>query len=149
MQDYDLVWDNCPSSQMGPANALSHCNKVDTLLDNTVIMMLPTISDILIHALDVELAERISNFTATDPLVKDAVDAMSKHTSLFPCVACKDWTFLDGALYFKGHFYILEPACQDLVCSIHCFPVGGHGRYFCTVHLVQCDYWWPGLTTFV
>jgi len=53
MQDYDLVWDNRPSSQMGPADALSRCNEVDTSLDNTAITMLPTVSDILIRALDV------------------------------------------------------------------------------------------------
>jgi len=97
----------------------------------------------------VRLAKRIANFTATDPLVKDAVDAMSKQTSLFPCVTHDKWTFLDGTLYFKGCLYVLEPAHQDLVCSLHCSPAGGHGGYFHTVHLVQHEYWWPGLTTFV
>ena len=110
MQDYDLVWDNCPGSQMGPADALSHHDVVDTLLDNTAIIMLPTVSDVLIHALDVRLAERIADFTVTDPLVKDATDAMAKHSSLFPRVACEDWTFLDSALYYKSHLCIPEPA---------------------------------------
>ena len=134
---------------MGPADALLRCDEVDTLLDNTAITMLPTVSNVLIHALDVRLAERIADFPANDPLVQDAVNAMSKHTSLFPHASCDDWTFLDGALYFKGHLYIPEPARQDLVRSLHCSPVGGHGRYFRTVHLVQRDYWWPSLTTFV
>jgi len=137
MQDYDLMWDNHPSSQMGPAGALSHRDEVDTSLNNTAITMLPTFSDVLICALDVELADKIAH---TDLLVKDTTDAMSKHTSLFPCMARKDWTFLDGALYFKGHLYIPEPACQDLVCSLHCSSAGGHGSYFCTVYLVQHDY---------
>ena len=90
MQDYDLVWDNRPGSQMGPANALSRRNEVDTSLDNTAITMLPTVFDVLICALDVQLAERIADFTATDPLVKDATDAMAKHSSLFPCAAHDD-----------------------------------------------------------
>ena len=112
--------------------------------------MLPTISDVLICALNVELADKIAHFTVIDLLVWNATDTMSKHTFLFPHMACEDWTFLDGALYFKGRLYIPEPAYQDLVCSLpHCSPVGGHGSYFHTVHLVQCDYWWPGLTTFV
>jgi len=149
MQDYDLVWDNCPGSQMGPADALSHRDEVDTLLDNTTITMLPTVSDVLVRALDVWLAEQIANFTATDLLVQDARDTMSKHTSLFPRASFDDWTFVEGSLYFKECLYVPEPACQDLVCSLHCFLVGGHGRYFRTVHLVQCNYWWPGLTTFV
>jgi len=149
MQDYDLVWDNHPGSQMGPADALSHHDKVDTSLDNTAITMLPTVSDVLIYALDVELANKITQFTATDPLVKDATNAMSRHTSLFPCAARKDWMFLDGILYFKSCLSIPEPAQQDLVCSLHCSLAGGHGKYFRTVHLVQRGYWWPGLTIFV
>ena len=60
-----------------------------------------------------------------------------------------DWTFLDGALYYKSRLYVPEPARQELVHSLHCSPVGGHGSYFRTIHLVQRDYWWPGLTTFV
>jgi len=74
---------------------------------------------------------------------------MAKHSSLFPRTARDDWTFLDGALYYRSCLYIPEPAQQDLVCSLHCSPAGGHGGYFRTIHLVQCDYWWPGLTTFV
>jgi len=149
LQDYDLVWDNRPGSQMGPADALSHRNEVDTLLDNTAVTLLPTVSDVLIRALDVRLAERIANFTVTDLLVKDATNTMAKHSSLFPHVACEDWMFLDRALYYKSCHYISEPARQDLVCSLHCSLAGGHGGYFRTVHLVQCDYWWPGLTAFV
>jgi len=149
MQDYDLVWDNHPGSQMGPANALLCRDEVDTSLDNTAITMLPTISDVLIRALEVQLAERIAEFTATDPLVKDATNAMAKHSSLFPRAAHNDWTFLDGALYYKSRLYVPELARQDLVCSLHCSPAGGHGSYFRTVYLVQRDYWWPGLTTFV
>jgi len=149
MQDYDLVWDNRPGSQMGPANALSHRNEVDTSFDNTAITMLPTVSDVLIRALDVRLAKRIANFTVTDLRVKDATNAMAKQSSLFPHTAREDWTFLDNALYYKSHLYVPAPARQDLVCSLHCSLAGGHGGYFCTVHLVQRDYWWPHLTTFV
>jgi len=83
---------------MGPANALSHCDEVDTSLNNTAVTMLPTVSDVLICALDVRLAERIADFTAADPLVQDACDAMSKHSSLFPQVSFDDWTFIEGWL---------------------------------------------------
>jgi len=94
MQDYDLVWDNHPGSQMGPTDALSRHDEVDTSLDNTTVTMLSTVSNVLICALDVQLAERIADFTVTDPLVRDAVDAMSKQTSLFPRMSCDDWTFM-------------------------------------------------------
>ena len=149
MQDYDLVWDNRPGSHMDPADALLHHNEVDTSLDNAAVTMLPTVSNVLICALDVQLAEKIADFTVTDLLVKDATDAMAKHSSLFPHTVRDDWTFLNGALYYKSHLYVPEPAQQDLVHSLHCSPAGEHGGYFCTIHLVQCNYWWPSLTTFV
>ena len=149
MQDYNLMWDNRPGSQIGPVNVLSRRDKVDTSLDNTAITMLPTVSDVLIRALNVRLAKRIANFTATDPLVQDARDAMSKHTSLFSRAAREGWMFLDRALYYKSCLYVPEPAHQDLVRSLHCSPVGGHSGYFCNIHLVQRNYWWPSLTTFV
>jgi len=72
MQDYDLVWNNRPSSQMGPADVLSQCDKVDTSLNHTTMTMLPTVSDVLICALDVKLAEQMADFTATNLLVQDA-----------------------------------------------------------------------------
>ena len=76
---------------MGPADAFFWHNEVDTSLDNTAITMLPTISNVLIHTLDVKLAEKIVRFTVTNLLLKDATDTMSKHTFFFPCMACKDW----------------------------------------------------------
>jgi len=96
---------------MGPADALSCHNEVNTSLDNTAITMLPSVSDVLIHTLDVGLAERIANFTATNPLVKNATDAMAQHSFLFPRVACEDWMFLNSALYYKSCLYVPEPAC--------------------------------------
>ena len=67
---------NHPGSQMGPADVLSCCDEVDTSLNNTTVTMLPTVSDVLICALDVELAEGIADSTATDLLVKDALDVI-------------------------------------------------------------------------
>jgi len=72
-----------------------------TRLTNTTVTMLPTVSDVLICALHVKLADNIAHFTESDLLVKDATDAMSKHTSLFPCASHKDWTFMDSTLYSK------------------------------------------------
>jgi len=128
---------------------LMHFRTTMRLTPHSTTLLLPCCPLSLLCLSDVELADKIAYFTVINLLVKDATDAMSKHTSLFPHAACMDWTFLDSALYFKGHFYIPEPVCQNLVYSFHCSPVGGHGSYFRTVHLVQRNYWWPGLTTFV
>ena len=65
---------------MGPANALSQCDMVNTSLNNTTITMLPTVSDVLICTLGVELADKIVHFTITNLLIKDATDTIFKHT---------------------------------------------------------------------
>ena len=33
--------------------------------------------------------------------------------------------------------------------SIHTSEACGHGGIFCTLNLLQWDYWWPGMTTYV
>ena len=62
LQIYDLMWDNHPNFQMGPADAHSQYNEVDTLHGNITVTMLSSVSDVLVHALDVDLAEKIVHF---------------------------------------------------------------------------------------
>ena len=60
-----------------------------------------------------------------------------------------DWEFSDGALYFKHQLYVPEPARHDLVDSLHKSPTVGHEGFFQTLHHMQRDYWWPGMSTFL
>ena len=60
-----------------------------------------------------------------------------------------NWEFIDNALYFKHHLYIPKPACHELVKSLHESPAGGHEGFFCTLHHMQKDYWWPRMSTFL
>ena len=60
-----------------------------------------------------------------------------------------DWEFIDNSLYFRHRLYIPEPARHDLVKSLHKSPAGGHEGFFCTLHQMQKDYWWPGMSTFL
>ena len=36
-----------------------------------------------------------------------------------------------------------------MVLDIHESPVRGHSGFFQTIHLLQKDYWWPGMSTFL
>ena len=60
-----------------------------------------------------------------------------------------DWKFIDDSLYFKHRLYIPESACHDLVRSLHESPARGHEGFFPTLHRLQRDYWWPGMSTFL
>ena len=66
-----------------------------------------------------------------------------------PQTTREDWNFEDGKLYFKHHLYIPEEAQHQLVSSTHEFLAGGHRGFFQTLHSLQKDYWWLGMTTFL
>ena len=66
-----------------------------------------------------------------------------------PQTAKMDWEFVDRALYFKHQLYVPELARHDLIKSLHELPARGHKGFFCTLHCMQKDYWWPGMSTFL
>ena len=60
-----------------------------------------------------------------------------------------DWKFIDNSLYFKNRLYVPEPACHDLVQLLHESPTRGHEGFFRTLHRMQKDYWWLGMSAFL
>ena len=60
-----------------------------------------------------------------------------------------DWHMTNGHLYFKGHMYIPSHERQAIVWSIHDSPTTGHAGRFRTKALLERDFWWPGLFSFV
>ena len=80
-----------------------------------------------------------------------ALTAMNNNSGdpWIPCTNKTDWEFTNRALYFKHWLCIPEPACLDLVKSLHESPAGGHEGFFQTLHHMQKDYWWPGMSTFL
>ena len=55
----------------------------------------------------------------------------------------------NGHLYFKGHMYIPPHERQAIVRSVHDSPTTGHAGRFRTKALLEQDFWWPGLSSFV
>ena len=55
----------------------------------------------------------------------------------------------NGHLYFKGCMYIPPHERQAIVRSIHDSPTTGHAGRFRTKALLEQDFWWPGLSSFV
>jgi hypothetical protein len=147
LQDFDILWQVTPGTKMGPADALSRKDHVDTTLDNidAAIYLEPQI----INALDLSLARHIQSSSSTDPLVLRAVQNLSTNSPLFPRSSLEDWSFDNGQLYFKKRLYIPPSARHSLVSSIHSAPTSGHAGRFRTKAILERDFWWPGLSTFV
>ena len=137
---------------MGPADALSRKDDVETGDDNREITLLKGKDQYFhIRAIDATLAKKISSSTAADPIISKALAAMNSDTKepWIPHTTTADWEFNNNSLYFKHCLYIPEPARHDLVKSLHSSPAGGHKGFFRTLHRIQKDYWWPGMSTFL
>ena len=137
---------------MGPTDALSRKDKIETCDDNREITLLKGRDQYFhVHAINAALAEKISSLSAVDPIVTKALAAMNNDCSepWIPQTTAADWKFIDNSLYFKHCLYVPEPACHDLVRSLHESPARGHEGFFQTLHQMQRDDWWPGMSTFL
>ena len=137
---------------MGPANALSRKDDIKTCDDNREITLLKGKDQCFhIRTIDAALAKKISSSSTEDPIISKALAAMNSDNGepWIPCTTAADWEFIDNSLYFKHHLYVPEPACRDLVKSLHDSPTRGHEGFFWTLHRMQRDYWWPGMSTFL
>ena len=132
---------------MAPADALSRHDQVDTTQDNQETSICP--EPIVIQALDLTLAWKIRSSTKSDPLVLRALEGLKVGSPLFPHLSMNDWHMTNSHLYFKGRMYILPHKWQAIVRSIHDSPTTGHAGRFRTKALLEKDFWWPGLSSFV
>ena len=122
---------------MGPADALSWKDEIETSDDNHKITLLKGGDQYFhIQAIDTALVKKISSSTTKDPVVTKALAAMNHDSSKpwIPRTTAADWKFIDNSLYFKHHLYIPESAHQDLVKSLHESPARGHEGFFRTLH---------------
>ena len=71
LPDYDLVWGVEWEVNMGPANALSWKDEVDTTEDNHMVTMLPknNVQTHYIWQLDLALVKKISKSSKTDLII--------------------------------------------------------------------------------
>ena len=137
---------------MGPADMLSRQDEVNTDNDTWEITLLKG-GDQYFHicAIDATLTNKISLSSTSDPIITKALATMNdkRGEPWIPWTTKTDWEFIGGALYFKHWLYVPEPARHDLIKSLHELPTGGHEGFFHTLHCMQKDYWWPGMSTFL
>ena len=132
---------------MVPADALSRHDHMNTTQDNQETSICP--EPIVIQALDLTLAQKIQLSTESDPLVLCTLENLKVGSSLFPHSSMNDWHITNGHLYFKGCMYIPPHEQQAIIHSIHDSPTTGHAGHFQTKALLERDFWWLGLSSFV
>ena len=118
---------------MGPADALSQKDDIETGDDNREITLLKGRDQYFhIRAIDVALAKKISSSTTKDPVISKALAAMYSDNKepWIPHTTAADWEFIDNSLYFKHRLYVPEPARLKLVQLLHESPARGHKGFF-------------------
>ena len=65
----------------------------------------------------------------------------------------EDWNLQDRMLTYRGRIYIPKDnnmeLRQNIVKQFHENPAYGHPGEWRTVELVQREYWWPLMTSFI
>src|SRR5258708_34543403 len=59
------------------------------------------------------------------------------------------WEQKDEHLWYRGHIYVPEPLCLQLICNHHDHPMVGHFGHLKTIDLICWSCHWPGLTQMV
>ena len=147
LQDFDITWTVTPGTRMGPADALSRKDHLDITADNADTPILP--EPVVINALNLVLCCHIQSSSATNPFVLKALAALTTGSPLFTQASLSDWAYDNGHLYFHNHMFIPSSAQSALLHSIHSSPLTGHMGVFHTKAILEQDFWWPGLSTFV
>ena len=137
LQDFDIIWGVEQGVNMGPTDALSQKDEVDTSDDNWEIILLKGEAHYHhIWWLDAALATKISS-SLTDPIITKALAAMNDKEGepWIPHTSKNDWEYMDSALYFKHWLYIPKLAYHNPVSSPHQSPPGdmkGSSAHFTT-----------------
>ena len=101
---------------MGPTNALSRKDDIETSDDNREITLLKGKDQYFhIRIINAALAKKISSSSTEDPIISKALAAMNSDNGepWIPHTTAADWKFIDDSLYFKHHLYIPEPVHHD------------------------------------
>ena len=147
LQDFDIIWKVTPGTHMGPADALSQWDHLDTTADNAATPILP--DPMVINSLDLMLAHHIKSSSTSDPFVLKALATLDKGSPLFTHASLSDWSFDNRHLYFHNRMFVPPSARSALLHSIHSSPLSGHMGVFHTKAILERDFWWPGLSTFM
>jgi len=151
LSEYDLQFQHVPgtSSILAGPDALSR--RPDHLppeSDNQTITLLP--DHLFARSVDLHLTTTLRLPSKIDePFVQLASQAIQGLSSPPPRTELRDWQITDGVLYFCNRAYVPPESRKSLIELHHDHPTAGHPGRFKTLELLQCDYWWPSMSTYV
>jgi hypothetical protein len=100
---------------------------------------------------DQELKERIEKCTELDNEVIMALKTIKESGPRSLSKGLQEWNFEDNLIIFRGKIYVPkdESIRTEVVQSCHDPVIMGHPGQFKTLEMVQRNFWWPGMSSFV
>jgi len=151
LSEFDLNLIHIPSTQMVQSNALSRCMDLapDMDDDNDDQTLLP--DSLFVNMIDTELNDLIRKTNWTDPVVHSTLAALLEGGPFPMKSSLKDWHTANKQVFYKNQCYIPDDLTLrwNMVQKYHDTVSAGHPGCLATQILVQRDYWWPGMATFI
>jgi hypothetical protein len=100
---------------------------------------------------DQELKKMILRSQELDDEVKKAIQIIKMNGPQSLKKGMQEWNYEDGLILYRGKVYVPKNnnLQQQIVKSYHNPIIMGHPGQYKTTELVQCNYWWPGVTVFI
>ena len=89
---------------MGPADALSYKDKIDTSNNNQDVVLLPPV--LFIKAINIALVSKIAHSSPSNLLISATLHALDDGKLLLSKAFKHDWHYDEGKLYFENWLYI-------------------------------------------
>lgn len=97
------------------------------------------------------ISEKLALSSESDPLVKQALQAMDGEVPAQFRSRLSDWSYDAGILFFQGRAYVPDSGDlrKEIVQRHHDHPTAGHPGYLKTRQLVGAEHWWPGMAQYI
>ena len=152
LSEFNVKLIHVPGKQMIQSDALSRrpdlCPDDDHDNEDKVLLS----ESMFINAIDLGLKDLIVSLTDDDNILKSVVQAFQS-SGPFPLNSSKaDWLINDdGLIFYQNRCYVPDnlDLRRNIVHRYHDTLPTGHPGQLRTLALIQRDYWWPGLYSFV
>ena len=151
LSQYNLKSVHVPGTRMIQSDALSQwpdlCPKEDN--DNENVTLLP--EQMFIRSIDTNLWDLIAQTRNQDYVIVDALEALKTHEALPMQSSLSDWKIEDDLVFYKNRCYVPnnKELSRKVVAWYHNSLPVGHPGHLQMMNLIQNNYWWPGMYTFI
>jgi Integrase zinc binding domain len=124
-----------------------HVPENDTNNEDAILLS----DELFVNFVDASIHDLFAEWIMKEDLVCDVVKALKEKGTPPIKSSLEDWKVENGLLFLKDRCYILAnmELQWQMVGKYHNLLPGGHPGQWQTTELLQRDYWWPRMVTFI